>query len=88
MKDSLVQQLRRLVRFHGAVFVFNDAAVKRLPGPLSSVARVPGGFDRWLRRPWRGLLIDPEANVTYIIMEDAVKGENRSGRASLGRWHH
>ena len=53
-KGSLIQQFRKLVRFHGADLVFTDAAIRRSPGSPWSVAREPGGFDRWSRRFWKG----------------------------------
>jgi ATP-dependent Clp protease ATP-binding subunit ClpX len=53
-KNSLVQQFRKLVRFHGADLMFTDAAIKE----ISRIALLRGtgarGFDQWLRRSWRG----------------------------------
>jgi len=41
-KGSLIQQFRKLVRFHGADLMFTDGAVRRSPGSLWSVGREPG----------------------------------------------
>ena len=45
-KNSLVQQFRKLVRFHGADLLFTDAAIKEIAGIAMSVGREPGGFGR------------------------------------------
>ena len=73
-KNSLVQQYRKLVRFHGADLMFTDAAIRRSPGSPWTVEREPGGFDRWSRRSWEGVLFEVEAGVRYVITEKTVRG--------------
>ena len=41
-KGSLIQQFRKLVRFHGADLLFTDAVSRRSPGSPLSVGREPG----------------------------------------------
>ncbi len=50
-KGSLIQQLRKLVRFHGADLIFTDAAVRE----IATIALERGtGAGRSLRRFWKG----------------------------------
>ena len=49
-KDSLIQQFRKLVRFHGADLVFTDAAVRE----IARIALERGTGARGLRVGGRG----------------------------------
>ena len=59
-KNSLIQQFRKLVRFHGADLMFTDAAVREIatdrPGPWDGSQ---GASSRWSRRSWRGFCSTP-----------------------------
>lgn len=45
-KGSLIQQFRKLVKFHRPDLVFTEGAVREIVRIAWSVARVPGGFGR------------------------------------------
>ena len=53
-KNSLVQQYRKLVRFHGADLMFTDAAIEEIARIALARGREPGGFHGWSRRLGRG----------------------------------
>ena len=53
-KGSLVQQFRKLVRFHGADLVFTDAAVREIARIALNRGTGARGFGRWSKRSWRG----------------------------------
>ena len=73
-KGSLIQQFRKLVRFHGADLVFTDAAVKE----IARIALERGTGARGLRsvveEVLEGVLFDVEAGVRYVITERTVRG--------------
>ena len=51
-KNSLVQQFRKLVRFHGADLVFTDAAIREIAGIALLRGFGARGFDRSSKRSW------------------------------------
>ena len=73
-KGSLVQQFRKLVRFHGADLMFTDAAVKE----IARIALQRGTGARGLRsvveEVLEGVLFDAEAGVRYIVTDKTVRG--------------
>jgi len=73
-KNSLVQQFRKLVRFHGADLVFTDAAVKE----IARIALERGTGARGLRAVVEEVLekvmFDAEAGARYVITEKTVRG--------------
>src|SRR5271165_1218018 len=73
-KGSLIQQFRKLVRFHGADLMFTDAAVKE----IAKIALEHGTGARGLRsvieEVLEGVLFDPEPSVMYVVTEKAVRG--------------
>jgi ATP-dependent Clp protease ATP-binding subunit ClpX len=73
-KNSLVQQFRKLVRFHGADLLFTDAAVKE----IARIALERGTGARGLRsvveEVLEGVLFDPEPGIRYVITDRAVRG--------------
>ena len=73
-KGSLIQQFRKLVRFHGADLLFTDAAVKE----IARIALARGTGARGLRSVIEGVLegvfFDAEAGVRYVITEKVVRG--------------
>ena len=73
-KGSLIQQFRKLVRFHGADLVFTDAAVRE----IARIALERGTGARGLRsvveEVLEGVLFDVEAGVRYVITDKTVRG--------------
>ncbi len=73
-KNSLVQQYRKLVRFHGADLVFTDAAIKE----IARIALERGTGARELRsvveEVLEGVLFDVEAGVRYVVTDKTVRG--------------
>ena len=73
-KNSLVQQFRKLVRFHGADLMFTDAAVKE----IARIALERGTGARGLRsvveEVLEGVLFEVEAGVRYVITDKTVRG--------------
>jgi ATP-dependent Clp protease ATP-binding subunit ClpX len=73
-KNSLVQQFRKLVRFHAADLTFTDGAVKE----IARIALERGTGARGLRavveEVLEGVLFDPEPGARYVITEKTVQG--------------
>ncbi len=73
-KGSLIQQFRKLVRFHGADLVFTDAAVRE----IARIALERGTGARGLRsvveEVLEGVLFDPEPGARYLVTEKTVQG--------------
>jgi ATP-dependent Clp protease ATP-binding subunit ClpX len=73
-KGSLVQQFRKLVRFHGADLTFTDAAVRE----IAKIALERGTGARGLRsvveEVLEAVLFDAEAGVRYVLTEKTVRG--------------
>jgi ATP-dependent Clp protease ATP-binding subunit ClpX len=91
-KNSLIQQFRKLVRFHGADLVFTDAAVRE----IAKIALERGTGARGLRsvveEVLEAVMFDPEPGVRYVITDrtvrggEAVKQSMTQPRAPLS-WH-
>ena len=73
-KNSLVQQFRKLVKFHGADLLFTDAAVKE----IARIALERGTGARGLRsvvvEVLEGVLFDAKAGIRYLITDRTVRG--------------
>src|SRR5271166_6562468 len=73
-KGSLIQQFRKLVRFHNADLLFTDAAVKE----IARIALLRGTGARGLRsvveEVLEGVLFDAEVGVRYVITDRTVRG--------------
>ncbi len=73
-KGSLIQQFRKLVRFHGADLVFTDAAMK----VIARIALERGTGARGLRsvveEVLEGVLFEVEAGIRYVITDRTVRG--------------
>jgi len=73
-KNSLLNQFRKLVRFHGADLLFTDAAVKE----IARIALNRGAGARGLRsvveEVLEGVLFEVEAGVRYVITDRTVRG--------------
>ncbi len=74
LKNSLLNQFRKLVRFHGADLLFTDAAIKE----IARIALERGTGARGLRsvveEVLEGVLFDAEADVRYVITDKTVRG--------------
>jgi len=74
LKNSLIQQFRKLVRFHGADLMFTDAAIRE----IARIALERGTGARGLRAVVEEVLekvmFDVEAGVRYVITDKAVRG--------------
>jgi len=70
----LLNQFRKLVRFHGADLVFTDTAIKE----IARIALERGTGARGLRsvveEVLEGVLFEVEAGVRYVISEKTVRG--------------
>ncbi len=73
-KGSLIQQFRKLVRFHGADLVYTDAAIKE----IARIALERGTGARGLRsvveEVLEGVLFEVEAGIRYVITDRTVRG--------------
>ena len=73
-KGSLIQQFRKLVRFHGADLLFTDAAIKE----IARIALERGTGARALRavveEVLEGVLFEVEAGIRYVITDRTVRG--------------
>ena len=91
-KGSLIQQFRKLVRFHGEDLLFTDAAIKE----IARIALERGTGARGLRsvveEVLEGVLFEVEAGIRYVITDKAVKGGEpvkqsmAQSRAPLSSW--
>ncbi len=73
-KGSLIQQFKKLVRFHGSDLMFTDAAVKE----IARIALERGTGVRGLRsvveEVLESVLFEVENGVWYLITDKMVKG--------------
>jgi ATP-dependent Clp protease ATP-binding subunit ClpX len=72
-KNSLIQQFRKLVRFHHADLVFTDSAIKE----IARIALERGTGARGLRSVveeiMEGILFEVEAGTRYVITDKTVR---------------
>ncbi len=70
----MIQQFRKIVRYHGADLVFTDAAVRE----IAIVALERGSGARGIRAVVEEVLepvmFDPEPGVRYVVNEKTVRG--------------
>ena len=73
-KGSLIQQFRKLVKFHGADLMFTDAAINE----IARIALLRDTGARGLRsvveEVLEGVLFDAEAGIRYVITDKTVRG--------------
>jgi len=73
-KNSLLNQFRKLVKFHGADLMFTDAAIKE----IARIALERGTGARGLRavveEVMEGVLFEVQAGIRYLITEKTVTG--------------
>ena len=73
-KNSLIQQFRNLVRFHGADLMFTETAVKEIARIALLRATGARGLRSVVDKVLEGVLFDAEAGVRYVITEKTVRG--------------
>ncbi len=73
-KNSLLNQFRKLVRFHGADLLFTDAAVKEIA--RIALQRRTGvlGLRSVVEETVEGVLFNPEPGVRYVITDRTIRG--------------
>jgi ATP-dependent Clp protease ATP-binding subunit ClpX len=74
-KGSLIQQFRKLVRFHGADLMFTDAAVKEIARIALERRTGARGLRSVVEEVLEEVLFEVEAGVRYVITDKAVRGE-------------
>jgi ATP-dependent Clp protease ATP-binding subunit ClpX len=91
-KGSLIQQFRKLVRFHGADMLFTDAAVRE----IARIALERGTGARGLRsvveEVLEAVLFDVEPGARYLVTEKTVQGgeavrQSMSQKKGPLSWH-
>lgn len=91
-KNSLLNQFRKLVRFHGADLVFTDNAIKETARIAFERGTGARGLRSVVEQVMEGVLFDAEAGVRYVITDKAVRGGEavkqrmNQARAPLS-WH-
>jgi ATP-dependent Clp protease ATP-binding subunit ClpX len=73
-KNSLIQQYRKLVRFHGADLMFTDAAIKEIARIALDRGTGARGLRSVVEEVLEGVLFEVEAGVRYVITEEMVRG--------------
>jgi ATP-dependent Clp protease ATP-binding subunit ClpX len=73
-KGSLIQQFRKLVKFHGADLVFTDAAVREIAGIALERGTGARGLRSVVEEVLEGVLFDAEAGVRYVVTDKTVRG--------------
>jgi ATP-dependent Clp protease ATP-binding subunit ClpX len=85
-KGSLIQQFRKLVRFHGADLLFTDAAVRE----IAKIALLRNMGARALRavveEVMEGVLFEVEAGVRYVITDRTAKGGEAVKQSMTQTW--
>ena len=73
-KNSLVQQYRKLVRFHGADLMFTDAAVREIARIALERGTGARGLRSVIEEVLEGVLFEVEAGMRYVISDKTVRG--------------
>ncbi len=73
-KGSLIQQIRKLVRFHGADLMFTDTAIKEIARIALERRTGARGLRSVVEEVLEGVLFDVEAGFRYVITEKTVQG--------------
>ncbi len=72
-KNSLVQQFRKLVRFHSADLTFTDAAVKEIARMALDRGTGAKGLRAVVEEVLEAVLFDVEAGIRYLITDKTVR---------------
>ncbi len=73
-KGSLIQQFRKLVRFHGADLTFTDAAIKEIAKIALLRATGARGLRSVVEEVLEGVLFEVETGVRYVITDRTIWG--------------
>ncbi len=73
-KGSLIQQFRKLVRFHGADLLFTDAAIKEIAGIALERGTGARGLRSVVEEVLEEVLFEVEAGVRCVITDRMVRG--------------
>jgi ATP-dependent Clp protease ATP-binding subunit ClpX len=73
-KGSLIQQFRKLVKFHGADLVFTDAAVKEIAKIAFERGTGARGLQSVIEEILEGVMFEAEAGVRYVVTDRTVMG--------------
>ncbi len=73
-KGSLVQQFRKVVKFHGADLVFTDAAVREIAKIALERGMGARGLRSVIEEVEEAVLFEVEAGVRYVVTEKTVRG--------------
>jgi len=91
-KNSLLNQFRKLVRFHGADLMFTDAAIKEIARIALQRRTGARGLRSVVEEVLEKVMFEVEAGVRYVITDravwggDALKQSMTQPRAPLS-WH-
>ena len=73
-KGSLIQQFRKLVRFHGSDLMFTDAAIKEIARIALERGTGARGLRAMVEEVLEGVLFDAEPGARYVVTEKTVRG--------------
>jgi ATP-dependent Clp protease ATP-binding subunit ClpX len=73
-KNSLIQQFRKLVRFHAADLAFTDGAVKEIARIALERGTGARGLRSVIEEVLEGVQFEVESGVRYVITEKSVRG--------------
>jgi ATP-dependent Clp protease ATP-binding subunit ClpX len=73
-KGSLIQQFRKLVRFHSADLMFTDTAIKEIARIALERRTGARGLRAVVEELLEGVLFDAEPGVRYIVTDKTVRG--------------
>src|SRR5208337_130757 len=73
-KGSLIQQFRKLVRFHGADLMLTDAAINEIARIAPERGTGARGLRSVIEEVLEGVLFEVEAGVRYVVTEKTVRG--------------
>ena len=73
-KNSLLNQFRKLVRFHGADLMFTDAAIKEIARIALERGTGARGLESVVEEVLEGVLFEVEAGVRYVITREDGQG--------------
>jgi len=75
-KNSLIQQFRKLVRFHRAELMFTDAAVREIARIDLERDMRARGLRAVVEDVSEGVLFEVEAGVRFLITDETVRGSD------------
>ncbi len=73
-KNSLVQQFRKLVRFHGADLLFTEGAIREIAKIAVERGTGARGLREVIEETVETVLFEVEAGMRYIVTDKTVRG--------------